>query len=86
LHFRGIIPSGFLARNNILAQVDTHIGTHAEAASSSRLSVSTPNTTARSHEETKRSYVQWKSLKCLPLEKLESALAVWYKQAHESNA
>jgi hypothetical protein len=29
---------------------------------------------------------QWKSLKCLPPEKMESALAEWFMQAHESNA
>jgi hypothetical protein len=29
---------------------------------------------------------QWKSLKCLPLEELESALAAEFKQAHGSDA
>jgi hypothetical protein len=29
---------------------------------------------------------QWKSLKCLSLEELESALAAYFKQARESNA
>jgi hypothetical protein len=44
------------------------------------------------HEEIERRYVQCgpsskqqKSLKYSPLEKLESALAAWFKQACESN-
>jgi hypothetical protein len=78
---------------NILVQVDAHIGTCVVLASHMRLSVPTLNTTLKKREEIERRYIhcapfskQWKSLKHLPLEKLESALAVWFKQTHESNA
>jgi hypothetical protein len=78
---------------NILVQVDAHIGTHVELASRLRLSVSTLNTTVKNCEEIERGYIQcgpfskqWKSLKRLLLEKVESALAAWFKQACESNA
>lgn len=44
-------------------------------------------------EEIERNYIQCgpfskqrKSLRCPPLEKLESALVAWFKQPHESNA
>jgi centromere protein B len=47
----------------------------------------------KSHEETERSYIQCgpffrqqKSLKHLPREKLESAIAAWFKQTCESDA
>jgi hypothetical protein len=47
----------------------------------------------KNHEETGRSYIQCGPfskqqiiLKHSSLEKLESALAAWFKQAHESNA
>jgi hypothetical protein len=77
----------------ILAKVDANIGTHVELASCLRLSVPTLNLTVKSHKETERSFVecgpfskQQKTLKCLSLEKLESALAAWFKQACESNA
>jgi centromere protein B len=78
---------------NILAQVDAHTDTHVELASRLRLSVSTLNTIVKNHEEIERMYIQcgpftkpWKSLKRLPLEKLESALSSWFKQARENNA
>lgn len=55
--------------------------------------VSLLNITEMNHLETKRSYIQCalfskqhKWLKHLPLEKLDSALAMWFKQAWESNA
>jgi hypothetical protein len=67
---------------NILAQLDTHIGTHVEQASKLRFSVPTLNPFVKNREEIQRSFIQsaplskqWKSLKCLPLEELESALA-----------
>jgi hypothetical protein len=51
------------------------------------------NTTVKNHVEIERSYIQCASLskqqkspKHSPLEKLESALAAWFKQAHDSNA
>jgi centromere protein B len=51
------------------------------------------NTTVKNHEEIDRRYFhcapyskQWKSLKCSPLEKLESVLSALSKQACESNA
>jgi hypothetical protein len=63
-------------------QVDAYIGTHVEQASLLRLSVPTVNPTMKKHEEPERSFVhcehsskQWKSLKCLPLEELESVQA-----------
>jgi hypothetical protein len=66
-----------------LANVDAHIGTHTEQTSWLRLPVPILNPTVKNREETGRSYVQcgpfskqWKSLKCSPLEELESALAV----------
>jgi hypothetical protein len=47
----------------------------------------------KNHEEIERSYIQCGpfskqqiSVECLPLERLESALGTWFKQAHESNA
>jgi hypothetical protein len=55
--------------------------------------VSTKNNTVKNQEEAERRYVQceplskqWKTLKHLPLEKLEFALAARFKQACESNA
>jgi hypothetical protein len=78
---------------NILAQVDAFIGTRVGLASHLRLSVSMLNTIVKNRQETERSYVQcgpisekWKSLKRLQLEKLESALAAWFKQARKNNA
>jgi hypothetical protein len=71
---------------SILAQVSAHIGPHIELVSQLGLSVSSLNTAVKSHEEIERSYVQCgpfskqqKSLNCLLLEKLESALAAWFK-------
>jgi hypothetical protein len=73
--------------------VDVHISTYDELASQLRLSVSPLNTVVNNHEEIEGSYAQCgpfskqqKLLKCLPLEKLEFALAAWFKQARESNA
>jgi hypothetical protein len=73
-----------------LAQVDAHIGTCVELASCLRATLSA---TVKNHEETERSYVQhgpfskqWTSLKHSPPEKLECALAMWFKQARESIA
>jgi hypothetical protein len=61
--------------------VDVLVGTHVQQASWLRLSVPTLNPTAQNHEEIERSFVQCrpfskqqKSLKCSPLEELESAL------------
>jgi hypothetical protein len=78
---------------NILVYVDAHIGTHVEQASLLRLPVPTLNPTVKKHEETERSSIkcepfskQRKSSKCSLLEELESVLAVWFKQACESNA
>jgi hypothetical protein len=78
---------------NISMQADAYIGTHVELASHLRLSVSMLNTTVRNYEEIESYYTecgplskQHKSLKCSPLEELESALAAWCKQACESNA
>jgi hypothetical protein len=70
-------------------QIDAHV----ELASPLRLSASVLNTFVKNHEEIKSYCIQCgpfskqqKSLKHLPLEKLESALAAWCKQACESNA
>jgi hypothetical protein len=80
-------------RHIILVQADAHIGTHVEMASHLRYSMSMLNTIVKNTEETEGSYTQWgpfskerKSLKHSPLEKLESALAAWFKQVHESSA
>jgi hypothetical protein len=77
---------------NIRVQVDAHIGMCVELASCLRLSISTLNTIVMNRDEIERWYVlcgpfskQRKSLKHSPLEKLESALAAWFKQARESN-
>jgi hypothetical protein len=65
----------------IIMQVDALIGTHVEQASLLKLPVPTVNPFVKNHEEIER-FVQsrpfskqQKSLKCLPLEELESALA-----------
>jgi L-2-hydroxyglutarate oxidase LhgO len=78
---------------NILVQVDAHIDTFAKLASQLRLPVFMLNTTVKSCEETERSYIQCgpfsmqrKSLKCSSLEKLESALAAWFKPTQKGNA
>jgi hypothetical protein len=78
---------------NILVQVDAHTGTHVEQMSWLRLPLPTLNLIVKNHEEIERRYVQcgpsskqWKALRCLPLEKLESVLAAWFKQACENNA
>jgi hypothetical protein len=54
--------------------------------------VSPLNTIVKSHEETERSFIhcgpfseQWKSLKRLPLKKLEPALTAWLKQPREDD-
>jgi hypothetical protein len=59
-----------------------HILAHVELASHLRPSVSTMNTVVKIHEENEKSYIQCgpfskqqKSLKHLPLEKMESAIA-----------
>jgi hypothetical protein len=69
------------------------MGTHVELASHLRLSMCTLNSDVKNHEGTERKYVQCgpfskqqKSLKRSPLEKLECALAAWFKLACESNA
>jgi hypothetical protein len=74
-------------------QIDMHVGTCVELATRLKLSMSTVNTIVKNCEEIERNYVQcgpfskqWKSLKHLPLEELESALAAWFKQACESIA
>jgi hypothetical protein len=63
-------------------QVDAHIGTCVELALDLRLSTVILNTILKSHEEIEGSYIQCgpffkppKSLKHLPREKLESAIA-----------
>jgi hypothetical protein len=68
---------------SVLVQVDGHTGTHAELASRLRSSVSLLNTIMKNHEEIERSFIpcgpfseQLKSLKCLPLKKLESSLHI----------
>jgi hypothetical protein len=78
---------------NISAQVYAHTETYAEQASQLRLSVLTLNTIRQNCEEIKITYVQcrplykqWKSLKFLQMEEVESSLAAWFKQEHESNA
>jgi hypothetical protein len=78
---------------NILAQVDLHIGAHAEQASQLRISLPTLNTTAKNYEETERSFIQcitcskqWRSMKFSPLYKMESVVAAEFKQARQSYA
>jgi hypothetical protein len=70
---------------NILAQVDIHIGAHVEQASQLRISLPTPNSTVKNHEETDRSFFQcitfskqW-SMKFLPLYEVESVVAAKFK-------
>jgi hypothetical protein len=66
-----------------------HILAHmTEMTSQLRLSASMLNTTVKNCEESERMHVQCGpfskqriSRKCSPLEKLESALAAWFKQA-----
>jgi hypothetical protein len=67
---------------NIIVEVDAHIGTCVELASQLRLPVSALDTIVKNNDETEGNYVhcgplpeQCKSLKCSPLEVLESALA-----------
>jgi hypothetical protein len=64
---------------NIFAQADACIGTSVEQASWLRLPVLTLNPIVKNYEETKRKCrpfsMQWKLLKSLPLEEMESALA-----------
>lgn len=74
----------------VLVLVNAYIGTNGEQASWMRLSVSTLNPVMKNHEETGRSFVrcrpfskQWKSLKCSPLEELESTLAAYFEQTRE---
>lgn len=78
---------------NILALVNAHIETNVEQTSWMRLSLPTLNPVMKNHEETGRSFVhcrpfskQWKSLKCSPLEELESTLAACFEQTCERNA
>jgi len=77
---------------NIVAYVDVNIGIHIELASLLRLSLYTRNTAVKNREETGRCVQcgpyskQQKSLKCLGLEDIESALSTRFKQAHASNA
>jgi hypothetical protein len=78
---------------NILVEIDAHIGTCVELASRVETSMFTLDTIVKNHEKIEKNYVQCgpfpklcKSLKCLPLEVLESVLAARFKQAHESNA
>jgi hypothetical protein len=66
---------------------------HVELTSLLRFPVSMLNTTINNSDENEASYVQRrsfskerKSSKHLPLEKLELALAAWFKQVCESNA
>jgi hypothetical protein len=75
------------------AQVDTHIGRHVEQASQLRFSLSTLNNIVKNHKEIWINYIwcgpfskQQKLVKRLLLEKLEFALAVWFKQARENKA
>jgi hypothetical protein len=83
----------FSDKINNFSQADAHIGIRVEQASHLRLSVSTLTTTVKNCETTERTYVQCgtfckqqKLLKHLPVKKLETALAAWFKQAYESNA
>jgi hypothetical protein len=76
-----------------LSQIGAHISTHVNLAACLTLSKSILNTVVKNHEEIKGSYIQCgpfskqqKSLKCSPLEKLDSALAAWFKQVWENNA
>jgi carbonic anhydrase/acetyltransferase-like protein (isoleucine patch superfamily) len=55
--------------------------------------LSTLNAIVKNHEETERRHVQCgpfskqqKTLKCSSLEKMESAVAAWFKQARKYNA
>jgi hypothetical protein len=70
-----------------------HILALVEMASCLRYSLSTLNTIVKNHEETERRHVQCgpfskqqTSLKRSSLEKMESTLAAWFKQARECNA
>jgi hypothetical protein len=79
--------------NKYLTQVDAHIGTNVEQASWLRLSVPALNTIVKNRREIERSFVQCalfskqqKSLKCLPTDELESAIAAVFKQTRQSNA
>jgi hypothetical protein len=80
-HLLWLSYSGFQAScHSILGAADRHIETHVEQASWLRFSVLIINPIVKNAEETESSFVQcsppskqWKSLKCSPVEGLESA-------------
>jgi hypothetical protein len=91
MHNKGNPKSVTSDKTNIFApQVDEHIGTCVKLASCLSLSVSMLNTTVNNHEDVEQRHTQcgpfskqWKSPKHLPLEKLGSVLAAWFKQTQE---
>ena len=78
----------------ILAEVDTNVGTWVDLAAVLSWLVSTLNTTVSERSDIKKSYSccgplfskHPKSLKTSPLEELETILSVWFKQACTANA
>jgi hypothetical protein len=78
----------------IIAEVDTHMGTRVDLAALLGSSVSTLNVTVSIWSEIEKSYSccrpsfykECKSLKTSPLEELEAILLVWFKQARTTKA
>lgn len=82
-----------MRKNRHYSTTDVYTGTQIKLASHMGLSVSTLDMIVKNCEVTERSYTQCgsyskqqKSLKNLPMAKLEAALAARSKQLHEGNA